>query len=89
MRPRKPGDAAQPGEAIPVLVAARFLKRRRVPNPMEGRLYRNRPFAARSRRRQSARVDSERQKNGMRGWRSVTRSSAPAHRPKTTEFEAF
>jgi hypothetical protein len=35
-RLRKPGGAAQPGQAIPVLVAARFCKRRRVPNPMKG-----------------------------------------------------
>jgi hypothetical protein len=34
-RLRKPVGAAQPGEAIPVQVAARFWKRRRVTNPME------------------------------------------------------
>lgn len=35
-RLRKPEDVAQPGEAIPVLVAARTLKRRKAINPMEG-----------------------------------------------------
>jgi hypothetical protein len=35
-RLRKPEGAAQPGEANPVLVAACFCKRRRVPNPMKG-----------------------------------------------------
>jgi hypothetical protein len=35
-RLRKPGDAAQPGEVFPVLVAIHTLKRRRAPNPMEG-----------------------------------------------------
>jgi hypothetical protein len=35
-RSRKPGGAAQPGEANPVLVATRFLKRRRARNPMGG-----------------------------------------------------
>jgi hypothetical protein len=35
-RLRKPGGAAQPGEANPVLVTARFCKRRRVQNPMRG-----------------------------------------------------
>jgi hypothetical protein len=35
-RLKKPEGAAQPGEASPVLVAACFCKRRRVPNPMKG-----------------------------------------------------
>ena len=35
-RLRKPGGAAQPGEVNPVLVAARFRKRRRASNPMRG-----------------------------------------------------
>jgi hypothetical protein len=35
-RLRKPEGAAQPGEANPVLVAARFCKRRRAPNPKGG-----------------------------------------------------
>jgi hypothetical protein len=35
-RLRKPEGAAQPGEANPVLVAARFCRRRRVQNPMRG-----------------------------------------------------
>jgi hypothetical protein len=35
-RLRKPEGAAQPGEASPVLVAARFCKRRRVRNSMKG-----------------------------------------------------
>jgi hypothetical protein len=35
-RLRKPEGAAQLGEANPVLVAARFCKRRRVRNPMGG-----------------------------------------------------
>lgn len=35
-RSRKPEDAAKPGEASPVYVAACFRKRRRAPNPMEG-----------------------------------------------------
>jgi hypothetical protein len=33
---RKPGGAAQLGEANPVWVAVRFCKRRRATNPMEG-----------------------------------------------------
>jgi hypothetical protein len=37
-RLRKPEDAAQPGQASPVWVATCFRKRRRVTNPMEGRL---------------------------------------------------
>jgi aryl-alcohol dehydrogenase-like predicted oxidoreductase len=35
-RLRKPEGAAQPGEASPVQVAARFCKRRRVTNPKGG-----------------------------------------------------
>jgi hypothetical protein len=35
-RLRKPEGAAQPGEAVPVWVAACFCKRRRVRNPMKG-----------------------------------------------------
>jgi hypothetical protein len=35
-RLRKPEGAAQPGEAIPVLVAARFCKRRRETDPKKG-----------------------------------------------------
>jgi hypothetical protein len=42
-RLKKPGGAAQPGEASPVWVASRFLKRQRGANPMRGRCFGSNP----------------------------------------------
>ena len=44
-RLRKPEGAAQPGEANPVQVASRCLKRRRVNQPHEGSVVRRRPVS--------------------------------------------
>jgi hypothetical protein len=65
-RLRKPGGAAQPGEASPVWVAARFLKRRRAESPMEGRTW-QRVFGPRNVTRNLLGSYSERQGKGMRG----------------------